>query len=169
MIITVTNMWPSDIDPNIGNFVQRVHLSIEGDTKLLKFNRKNNMLPNSISHLYYFIVQIQYYYKSSPTDIFIVHFISLSSLCISIARLCLCPRGIIIGFCHGSDLVSKSNYIFNLLINRISKTFLIIADSCICPSAYLKNILLINLKFKRNVLYLLQVVFRIICMEVQLY
>lgn len=152
MIYTVSNMWPTSNKPSFGVFVARIHDSIDCDKNTIILRQPKT---NSYKFLFYFLFYIQQfiqYYRSKPSDVFVVHYVSLSGVGVVLARYIFGKRGKLVGFCHGSDLKFNKNGVKEHLLSRLTKFFLRASDACICPSEYLRTELIEVYRYEKHIL-----------------
>lgn len=151
MIFTVSNMWPTSKNPSYGIFVKRIHESIDHDKDIILLRQSENNLYKVFFYLSFYLQQILHYYRSNPKDIFVIHFVSLSGVGILFARIIFGARGKIVGFCHGSDLKFNKTGVKRFVLFVLTRLFLRVADSCICPSKYFYNELVDVYKYQRKI------------------
>tara|TARA_R110001583_G_scaffold144809_1_gene296776 strand:- start:2818 stop:3930 length:1113 start_codon:yes stop_codon:yes gene_type:complete len=143
-ILIVTNIYPTMSLPNSGTFVRNAALGLESsgfNVKIISLDNESskNKLTKLFSYLELY-VKTMHKIIFGQYDIIYVHYVSHSSIAVSIIRL-LGKKFKYVAHVHGSDVLQESNvssFKFSLK-KAVSKLALKLADKIISPSQYYKN------------------------------
>ncbi len=143
-ILIVTNVYPSMSSPNSGTFVRNSALGLESsgftiDISTLDNECSKNKLDKLFSYIKFY-VKTMHKILFGHYDIIYVHYVSHSSIAVSILRL-LGKKFKYVAHVHGSDVLQE-NSVSSLkffLKKSVSKLALKLADKIISPSKYYKD------------------------------
>jgi glycosyltransferase involved in cell wall biosynthesis len=143
-LLIVTNIYPTMSSPNSGTFVRNAALGLESsgfNVNIISLDNESSK--NKLTKLFsYFNFYVKTMHKIifGQYGIIYVHYVSHSSIAVSIMRL-LGKKFKYVVHVHGSDVLQESNVSsFKFSLKKVvSKLALKLADKIISPSTYYKD------------------------------
>ena len=152
-ILMVSNMYPSKRNKHYGAFVKNMVIDLANngyDIEVVKITKHKNKLLKLLAYLkLYFVAFLKSFLYSY--DYFYSHFISHSTLPLIPARI-VSPKTLLIANAHGNDIVADNAADENNIAS--SKSILKYVDRVVVPSAYYKEIIIEDYRFKENNIYI---------------